>query len=187
MERVPELHRRRLAGRQGEVSASSSLTSGSARAARGDLHPSAGEGSTGIADAGSIPAVSTLDRTRAREAGSRGSSPPACSLRRSIRSTISPSSGASGCSRVRCRRTLTAAARCASVFALMGDRYSGNSVRAAQWLGRTTAKCRRSRVATFVSPSRSQATITAASTSPRSRDSYECSISAARTRPSSSR
>src|SRR5919197_5456862 len=56
--------------------------------------------------------------------------------------------------------------------------YPGRSVKASQCWGRTTEKWRRSSVATFVSPRRSQVAITDASTSPSGSDAYVRSSSA---------
>ena len=50
--------------------------------------------------------------------------------------------------------------------------FQGRSVRAPTWLGRTTVKCRRSSVATSVSPSRSAMAITDASVVPSGRLAY---------------
>ncbi len=62
------------------------------------------------------------------------------------------------------------------------DRVSGSSRKRSQCAGRTTPKCRRSSVASFVSPSDSHIAITAASTKPSSRSTYWCAKSTARSR-----
>jgi hypothetical protein len=75
-----------------------------------------------------------------------------------------------GASRVRCAhpaRPLSLAERCDDLAMYRHISYSGSSVKASTWAGRTTVKCRRSKVAMVSRPRRSAMAMREASVAPR--------------------